>query len=62
MVVFGVLNIKSCKRQYIGKTIDGKKVLHCNFIGLLDDNMHDLLILNNDRCILYHSECIYRFL
>jgi len=38
---FVIKNIKSYKRQYVGKTIDGKKVLHCNFITLLDDNMRD---------------------
>ncbi len=38
---FVIKNIKSYKRQYVGKTIDGKKVLHCNFITLLDDSMRE---------------------
>lgn len=38
---FVLANLPNYKRQYMGKIIDGRKVLYCNFLTLLDDQMRD---------------------
>lgn len=43
---FVLANLKNYKRQYIGKIIDGRKVIYCNFLTLLDDHMRDNWLKN----------------